>query len=123
MSTKVDYSPGVGCLVVFSTAQTVSVTYFYSIFVDSVVFILCSYRILGWPCRITGSQLVNMIFQDGLIYFIIVFVVLLLPHVLWMLTVLHRLLINVPAAVIAALDLNPVMDTISSTLVSVASVV
>ena len=64
-----------------------------------------------------------MIFQDGLIYFIIVFVVLLLPHVLWMLTVLHRLLINVPAAVIAALDLNPVMDTISSTLVSVASVV
>ncbi|KAJ3488904.1 hypothetical protein NLI96_g2528 [Meripilus lineatus] len=46
-----------------------------------------------------------MIFQDGLIYFIIV------------------LLINVPAAVIAALDLNPVMDTISSTLVSVASVV
>ncbi|KAJ3484655.1 hypothetical protein NLI96_g5497 [Meripilus lineatus] len=82
--------PGEGC-----TRQSMSLTaqlatLLYSLGFDFIVMVLCAYKLVG-PLR-SHSRLMNLLFRDGLIYFVIVF------------------LGTLPSAVLVALNLNPVMN-------------
>lgn len=67
-----EWVPGEGCVIVSTDSKLLSATFIYSMAFDFIVLCLTGWK-LAWP---TGgkSQLVQMIFTDGLIYFIIAYV-------------------------------------------------
>ena len=61
--------PGEGCVITSTDSRILSVTFIYSMVFDFTVLILTASKLVR-PSG-TKSQLVNMIFTDGLYYFII----------------------------------------------------
>ncbi|KAF9225732.1 hypothetical protein BS17DRAFT_699505 [Gyrodon lividus] len=97
--------PGVGCAIVESNTTILAATFIYSMCFDFVVLCLTAYR-LAWTQRRTGvsgrhSNLVRMIFSDGLVYFIIAFLANLLATIFMILDLnaVMSVLFNVPAAI------------------------
>jgi hypothetical protein len=77
---KVIWVPGVGCTIVESNTTILAATFIYSMSFDLVVLCLTAYK-LAWTRRISGtsgihSKLVRMVFSDGLVYFILAYVLL-----------------------------------------------
>ena len=66
---KASYVPGVGCVIYETDSKLLAVTFMYSMAFDFVVLILTTYKLIY---RATGrSKLVELIFNDGLVYFAI----------------------------------------------------
>lgn len=61
--------PGEGCVITSTDSKILSATFIYSMSFDLIVLLLTGSRLV----RTTGakSQLVNMMFKDGLSYFIV----------------------------------------------------
>lgn len=64
--------PGQGCVITSTDSKLLSATFIYSMVFDFTVLILTASKLVR-PSG-TKSQLVNMIFTDGLYYFIIAYV-------------------------------------------------
>jgi hypothetical protein len=64
--------PGQGCVITSTDSKILSVSFIYSMAFDFIVLLLTASKLI----RPTGStsQLVNMIFADGLAYFIVAYV-------------------------------------------------
>jgi len=64
--------PGQGCVITSTDSKILSATFIYSMVFDFTVLTLTAFKLV----RPTGtkSQLVNMMFADGLYYFIIAYV-------------------------------------------------
>ncbi|KAI0056212.1 hypothetical protein BV25DRAFT_1640179 [Artomyces pyxidatus] len=98
-----EWVPGEGCVIVSTDSKLLSATFIYSMAFDFIV--LC---LTGWKlARPTGgkSQLVQMIFTDGLIYFIIAF------------------LANMVATIFMTLNLNAVMSIIANVPAAICSTI
>ena len=66
---KAVYVPDKGCVIVQTDGKLLGVTFMYSMAFDFIVLILTAYKLI-YPA--TGrSRLVELIFNDGLIYFAI----------------------------------------------------
>src|SRR5882762_3243281 len=70
--------PGQGCLITSTDSKLLSATFIYSMVFDFTVLILTASKLIR-PSG-TKSQLVNMMFTDGLYYFIIAYVYERLRH-------------------------------------------
>jgi hypothetical protein len=64
--------PGQGCIITSTDSKLLSITFIYSMIFDFTVLILTASKLVR-PSG-TKSQLVNMMFADGLYYFIIAYV-------------------------------------------------
>src|SRR5579863_646060 len=64
--------PGQGCVIMSTDSKILAVSFIYSMAFDFIVLVLTAFKLV----RPTGttSQLVNMIFADGLAYFIVAYV-------------------------------------------------
>ena len=67
ISTKATWVPGNGCL---TNTKGIPVIFIYSIVLDFIVLCLCAYRLLT-PKSGQRSKLMNLLFKDGLIYFVV----------------------------------------------------
>jgi hypothetical protein len=91
------------CAITGTSSQLLAVTFIYSMGFDFLVLCLTAYK-LFFPAT-TRSRLVNLIFSDGLIYFVIAF------------------LANLVATVFMLLNLNPVMSIIANVPAAIASTI
>ncbi|KIK77687.1 hypothetical protein PAXRUDRAFT_367124 [Paxillus rubicundulus Ve08.2h10] len=101
--------PGIGCTLVEGNTTIAAATFIYSMCFDFVVLCLTAYKLV-WSPRRTGSfalhtKLVRMIFNDGLVYFIIAF------------------LANITATVFMILNLNAVMSVLFNPPAVIASTI
>ncbi|KAJ3487334.1 hypothetical protein NLI96_g3607 [Meripilus lineatus] len=81
---------GYGCIPVRSSKQVLIATFIYPVGVDFTVLCLTAWKLIIQSRTYHRSRLMKLLFQDGFIYFIIVF------------------LVNVPTAVICYLQLDPI---------------
>ncbi|KAJ7668017.1 hypothetical protein B0H17DRAFT_1088372 [Mycena rosella] len=98
---KAAFIPGQGCTITSTDTRLLAATFIYSMVFDLIVLSLTAYKLI-FP---TGakSRLVSLIFNDGLIYFIIAF------------------LSNLLATIFMSLNLNPVMSIIANVPAAIAS--
>lgn len=87
---KAFWDPSQGCVATATKTSVLTATFVYSICIDSIVFLLSAWK-LAMP-KHKRSQLVDLMFKDGLGYFLLASVA------------------NIPAAVFISLALNPVMN-------------
>jgi hypothetical protein len=66
---KAKWIPGQGCAIIETDSQILAATFIYSMVFDFVVLFLTAFKLL-YPAS-GRSQLVELIFNDGLIYFVI----------------------------------------------------
>jgi hypothetical protein len=97
------YVPGQGCAITHTNSRLISVVFLYSMCFDFFVLALSAAK-LAFPIQ-GRSQLVRLLFQDGLIYFIIAFVA------------------NLTATTFMFLNLNPIMSIIFNVPSAIASTV
>ncbi|KAI0266498.1 hypothetical protein BC834DRAFT_969516 [Gloeopeniophorella convolvens] len=97
------FIPGQGCVITSTDSKLLSATFIYSMTFDFIVLLLTAFKL----ARPSGgkSQLVNMIFADGLYYFVIAF------------------LSNLVATVFMTLNLNAVMSIIANVPAAIASTI
>jgi len=79
---KVIWVQSVGCTIVKGNTTILAATFIYSMNLDFVVLCLTLYK-LAWTQHISGtselhSKLLHMVFTNGLVYFILVYVLFLL---------------------------------------------
>lgn len=102
-------------------------TFIYSICLEFIILALCAYKLPGRICSGSRSQLVEMLFQDGLVYFVIVSVARSLSSDSWHMSDpdsdLFSFFVNLLAAVIASLQLNPIMSIMVALPACITSVV
>ena len=69
---KAQWVPGTGCVITETNNTILAATFIYSMCFDLVVLVLTTVKLLMPGGR--RSQLMNMLFKDGLIYFLIAYV-------------------------------------------------
>lgn len=69
MLLKAEWIDGQGCVITQTNTTVLSATFIYSMCFDLVVLVLTTVKLLMPGGR--RSQLMNMLFKDGLIYFLI----------------------------------------------------
>jgi len=100
---KADWDPVQGCIITSTDTRLLSITFIYSMAFDFTVLSLTAYKLL-LPAG-GKSRLVSLIFNDGLIYFVIAF------------------LSNLLATIFMLLNLNPVMSIIANVPAAIASTI
>jgi len=91
---KAKWIDGQGCVITETHSKLLAITFIYTMVFDFIVLALTAFKLL-FPAT-TRSPLVNLVFNDGLAYFMIAF------------------LANVVATVFGLLNLNPVMSIIAN---------
>jgi len=105
---KATWVDGVGCVITETNNRILAATFIYSMCFDFSVLALNAYRLVGSNSRTTGlagSRIAKMIFEDGLIFFIIAF------------------LSNVVATVFMVRNLNQIMSVIFNVPAAIASTI
>ncbi|THH18566.1 hypothetical protein EW146_g2440 [Bondarzewia mesenterica] len=99
-------SDSIACVVTSVNANFLTVTFFYTMAFDFIIFSVACFK-LFWDSNERGFNIWNLLFRDGLIFFFITFACNILP------------------AVFDLLNLNPIMNVISTvpsgTMASVAA--
>jgi len=95
---------GVGCVITSTNNRVLAATFIYSMCFDLTVLFLNAYKLLGINSVNQGfgtSRIAKMIFEDGLIFFIIAFLANLLATVFMVINLnqIMSVIFNVPAAV------------------------
>ncbi|KAH9899245.1 hypothetical protein C8Q73DRAFT_312043 [Cubamyces lactineus] len=101
---KASWIPGAGCQVTGSNNTILAATFIYSMCFDLVILLLSMYKlVLG--VKGGRSQLMTLLFKDGLVYFIIAFLSNLLATVFIMLNLnaIMSVIFNVPAAIFSTI--------------------
>jgi hypothetical protein len=95
--------PGTGCVISGTNNRILAISFIYSMVFDFVVLCLTAFKLLS-P-RTGRSQLVKLIFQDGLIYFLIAFLANLLATIFMLLNLnaVMSIIANVPAAIASSI--------------------
>jgi len=95
---KAEWIPGQGCAITQTHNVTLAATFIYSMSFDALVMILSIIKLWG---RHKRSQLVGMLFRDGLIYFFIAFAANLCATIFMLLNLnsIMSIIFNVPAAI------------------------
>ncbi|EKM76703.1 hypothetical protein AGABI1DRAFT_115598 [Agaricus bisporus var. burnettii JB137-S8] len=90
---------GIGCVISGTNNKILAISFIYTMVFDFTVLCLTAYKLLS-P-RTGRSQLVKLIFHDGLIYFLIAFLANLLATIFMMLNLnaVMSIIANVPAAI------------------------
>ncbi|RDB29963.1 hypothetical protein Hypma_014178 [Hypsizygus marmoreus] len=98
---------GVGCVITSTNNRVLAATFIYSMSFDLLVLVLNAYKLLNMQTKgvFGASRIAKMIFEDGLIFFIIAF------------------LANLLATVFMVLDLNQIMSVIFNVPAAVASTI
>ncbi|KAF5310548.1 hypothetical protein D9619_008200 [Psilocybe cf. subviscida] len=103
----VQWVPGQGCTIVKTNNKILAAIFIYSMCFDLIVLLLSMYKLVGiyrldkkiqfWG----GSRLTHMIFEDGLIFFVIAFLANLTATVFMLINLnsIMSVIFNVPAAV------------------------
>ncbi|KAF9051500.1 hypothetical protein BJ165DRAFT_1591447 [Panaeolus papilionaceus] len=100
---KATWVPGQGCVIIDTDSKLLAATFIYSMMFDFTVLSLTAFKLL-YP-NSGRSKLVELIFNDGLIYFVIAF------------------LANLIATIFMLLNLNPVMSIIANVPAAIASTI
>ncbi|KAJ6557935.1 hypothetical protein B0H19DRAFT_1291226 [Mycena capillaripes] len=100
---KASWDPVQGCIITSTDNHTLAITFIYGMTFDFIVLCLTAYKLL-FPAG-GKSRLVSLIFNDGLIYFVIAF------------------LSNLLATIFMLLNLNPVMSIIANVPAAIASTI
>jgi len=98
------WDPTKGCIILTTNNKILATTFIYSMCFDLVVLVLNAYKLLGINSKNQGfgaSRIAKMIFEDGLIFFIIAFLANLLATVFMVLNLnqIMSVIFNVPACV------------------------
>ncbi|KAJ7081429.1 hypothetical protein C8R44DRAFT_823590 [Mycena epipterygia] len=96
---KAAWTPGQGCTITSTDNHVLAITFIYSMAFDLTVLCLTAYKLL---CPAGGkSRLVSLIFNDGLIYFVIAFLSNLLATIFMLLNLnaVMSIIANVPPAI------------------------
>ncbi|KAH0580893.1 hypothetical protein H2248_012048 [Termitomyces sp. 'cryptogamus'] len=93
-----------GCVITWTNNKILAATFVYSMCFDLVVLALNAYKLLDINAKEKGfmsSRIAKMIFEDGLIYFVIAFLANLLATVFMVINLnqIMSVIFNVPAAV------------------------
>ncbi|CCL99581.1 uncharacterized protein FIBRA_01599 [Fibroporia radiculosa] len=99
---KASWVPGTGCAITQTNNTILAATFIYSMCFDALVMTLNVVKLFG---RTSRSQLVSLLFKDGLIYFIVAFVA------------------NLIATIFMIMDLNSVMSVIFNVPAAIASTI
>jgi len=67
---KAEWAPGLGCTITTTNSKVLAATFIYSMAFDFIVMSLTAIKLVS-PTSRNRSKLVHLIFQDGLIYFIL----------------------------------------------------
>ncbi|KAL0959638.1 hypothetical protein HGRIS_011340 [Hohenbuehelia grisea] len=102
---KAAWIPGMGCVITETDSNLLAITFIYSMSFDFLVLCLMSWKLANPDNMIPRSPLVALIFNDGLIYFIVAF------------------LANLIATIFMKLNLNPVMSIIANVPAAIAATV
>ena len=97
---KASWVPGAGCQVTGSNNTILAATFIYSMCFDLVILLLSMYKlVLG--VKGGRSQLMTLLFKDGLVYFFIAFFsnFLAVVFILLNLNAIMSVIFNVPAAI------------------------
>jgi hypothetical protein len=97
------WQDGIGCVITSTNNRILAISFIYSMVFDFTVLSLTAYKLL-YP-KTGRSRLVELIFKDGLIYFLIAF------------------LANLTATIFMLLNLNPVMSIIANVPAAIASTI
>jgi hypothetical protein len=100
---KAAWIPGAGCVITQTDNKLLAATFIYGMTFDFGILLLTAFKLL-YP-KTGRSRLVNLIFNDGLIFFVIAFVV------------------NLIATIFMLLNLNPVMSIIANVPAAIASTI
>lgn len=99
----------VGCVITQTNNTVLAATFIYSMCFDFIVLLLSTYKLIGVTCKtikfVGQSRLVQMLFEDGLIFFMIAFLVNLCATTLILknLNQVMTIIFNVPAVVAASI--------------------
>ncbi|EED83088.1 hypothetical protein POSPLDRAFT_109871 [Postia placenta Mad-698-R] len=95
---KAEWIPGEGCAITHTNNTTLAATFIYSMCFDALVMILSAIKLYN---RTHRSQLVGMLFKDGLIYFMVAFAANLIATIFMVLNLnsIMSIVFNVPAAI------------------------
>ena len=66
---KATWLPGEGCTIVKTDNRLLAATYLYTMVFDFIVLLLTGYKLCN--ANVARSKLINLIFNDGLFYFVI----------------------------------------------------
>ncbi|KZT03779.1 uncharacterized protein LAESUDRAFT_659051 [Laetiporus sulphureus 93-53] len=99
---KAEWVPGAGCAITHTNNTILAATFIYSMAFDALVMTLSAVKLAG---RQKSSQLVKLLFKDGLIYFVVAFAG------------------NLVATIFMCLNLNAVMSVIFNVPAAVASTI
>lgn len=113
--------PGQGCAITQTNNTILAATFIYSMCFDLVVLILMAAK-LAFP-QGQRSQLMNLLFRDGLIYFIIAYVSTAIQRVCCTEQEICSFVANLIATTFMLLNLNAVMSVIFNVPAAIASTV
>ncbi|KDQ58656.1 hypothetical protein JAAARDRAFT_34489 [Jaapia argillacea MUCL 33604] len=105
---KAAFFPGQGCVITQTSSTLLATAFIYAMAFDLIVLLLTGIRLafpLGRRSVSGGSKLFNLIFTDGLIFFIVAF------------------LSNLIATIFMLVDLNPVMSVIANVPAAIGSTI
>ncbi|KAI0918771.1 hypothetical protein AcV7_010415 [Taiwanofungus camphoratus] len=93
-----EWIPGSGCAIIRSNKTILAATFIYSMCFDALVMVLSAYKLSG---RAGRSQLIRLLFKDGMIYFLVAFISNLIATTFMLLGLnsIMTIVFNVPAAV------------------------
>ncbi|EIW78636.1 hypothetical protein CONPUDRAFT_60653 [Coniophora puteana RWD-64-598 SS2] len=116
---KAAYFPGEGCAITDSNTTVLSATFIYSMCFDLIVLCLSTYKLAWEPRRKqmgAQSQLVKMIFADGLVYFFIAFVANAIATVFMIMNwnAIMSVIFNVPAAIASTIVASRVVRRLTN---------
>ncbi|TFK73442.1 hypothetical protein BDN72DRAFT_734008, partial [Pluteus cervinus] len=104
-----DWVPGVGCVIAATDNRILAAIFIYSMCFDFVVLMLNLWKLLGIGSNsgrsLLKSKIGQIIFEDGLIFFIIAFLINLIATVFMLLNLnpIMTVIFNVPAAVFSTM--------------------
>ncbi|EDQ98835.1 uncharacterized protein LACBIDRAFT_296082 [Laccaria bicolor S238N-H82] len=105
----------VGCVITQTNNTVLAATFIYSMCFDFIVLLLSTYKLIGVNCKTVNfvgqSRLVQMLFEDGLIFFMIASVKI-AAYIWKTLIFLLSFLVNLCATTLILKNLNQVMTII-----------
>ncbi|EPS95623.1 hypothetical protein FOMPIDRAFT_1025684 [Fomitopsis schrenkii] len=98
---KAAWIPGAGCAITNTNNKLLAVTFVYSMCFDFFVLVMTAVKLAFPGVRQNQSRIVQLIFADGLIFFIVAFLANLLATIFMMLNLnaVMSIIANVPAAI------------------------
>ncbi|KAF8652372.1 hypothetical protein AX16_004400 [Volvariella volvacea WC 439] len=107
---KAEWVPGQGCVIIETDTTVLAAIFIYSMCLDFIVLMLSAFKLLGLDSKDGGPRLAssvvgNMVFRDGLIFFLIAFLANMIATIFMLMNLnpIMSIIFNVPAAVFSTI--------------------